>query len=64
MYKIKRTDEGVTIFDWQGKIVYHADSDSILLYEGIKGVKVTNRVDQLSDEELLLALSKAVKLDL
>lgn len=64
MYKIKRTADEVTIFDWNGKIIYHADTDSILLYEGVKGVKVTNRIDKMSDEELLLALAKAVKLDL
>lgn len=62
MYKINRTGNKVVILDWQGKVVYSADEDSILLYDSGAGVTTTDKIGQMSDEKLLLALSKAVKL--
>lgn len=64
MYKVHRNGGTVSIIDWKDTVVYSADKDSILLYETIAGVKVANRLEQMTDEQLLLALSKAVKLDL
>jgi hypothetical protein len=62
MYKINRTADKVIILDWQGKVVYSADKDSILLYESGAGVTSTNKIAEMSDEQLLIALSQAIRL--
>ena len=64
MYKVHRKGGVITILNWKDEVIYSADNESILLYEATAGVKVTKKIVDMSDEQLLLALSKAVKLDL
>ena len=64
MYKIVREDQKVQILDWNGKIIYSVPEDAIVVYVNAVGKTDTAKANKMSDEQLLLALSKAVKLDL
>ncbi|MBN9618086.1 MAG: hypothetical protein BGO25_05665 [Acidobacteriales bacterium 59-55] len=64
MYKVHRENEKVQVIDWRDQVVYSAAKDSRIVYESAKGQSEVFTVGDMNDEDLLAALSKAVKLDL
>ena len=62
MYRIKRENGRVVIFDWQGNAIYKAEDGDLVLYRD-NGV-LTAKVGDLNDHQLLAALATAVKLPL
>jgi hypothetical protein len=62
MYKVVRTGGKVVIIDWNGKTIYSADPTDLVVYEGAIGEPTTDEVGKLNDSQLLLALTKAIKL--
>jgi hypothetical protein len=62
MYKVNRENGRVVITDWKGKIIYSVEGDAIIIYSQIDGSTASARAGKLEDEQLLIALSKAVEL--
>lgn len=63
MYRVSKDGTRIVISDWKGVVVYSADPDAIIVYED-PGGRVTARIKDLTDEQLLLALTRAIKLPL
>ncbi len=61
MYTVAKEGTRVAITDWKGAVVYAAEDDAIIVYESY-GATITARVGTLSDEELVVALTSAVRL--
>jgi hypothetical protein len=64
MYKIERKDGRVVISDWNGKIIYGASDDDLVVYKTPVGTVTTNKVSELTDPQLLIALASPVKIAL
>lgn len=63
MYKVTRESGRVTVTDSDGKVVYAADDDSIVVYRanGTNTVR-HGKVSTFTDEALLVALANVVRL--
>jgi hypothetical protein len=63
MYKINRKEGKVIVTDSDGRVVYSADPDSILVYRRQSDQKVeAAKVSGFTDEALLIALANVVVL--
>jgi hypothetical protein len=61
MYSVSKDGTRIVIRNWKDEVVYSADPDSIIIYES-GGGPITSKIKDLTDEQLLLALTKAIKL--
>ena len=64
MYRIERKDNGVTISDWKGQIIFSVSGDCYVVYNSPAGELTTKKVSDLDNPSLLMALARAVKLSL
>jgi hypothetical protein len=64
MYKVKREDGNVKVFDEDGREVYAGDAQSFIIYRSDSKDTVldVSKIKDLSDDKLLLALATAVRL--
>lgn len=63
MYRVTREGARITVTDSDGKVIYAADADSILVHRlNGTGVVRVGKVGSFTDEGLLVALANIVHL--
>ena len=60
MYKVSRKDGKIMVTDTNGKIIYSAEADSIVVYKHQTGNIIAEKISGMTDEGLLMALADVV----